>query len=72
MKESRKRLQGAQGSAKRKRKVQKDHLREFAERGSESLGTRLGQQPQARILVEGACYLLFVCRDQSHPPNLQD
>lgn len=70
MKESRNRLQGARMDlARRKRKDQRDHPREFAERGNESLGTA---QPRARILVEGACYLVFACRDQCHPPNLQD
>jgi hypothetical protein len=69
MKESRIRLQGARVDlARRKRKVQRDHPREFAERGNESLGTA---QPRARILVEGACYLAFACRDLCHPPNLQ-
>ena len=69
-KESRNRLQGAQRDLdRRKRKDQRDHPREFAERGNENLGTA---QPRARILVEGACYLVFGRRDQSHPPNLQD
>ena len=71
MEVSRNRLQGARDSAKRKQKVQKAHPREFGERGNEILGTRLGAQPRARKLVEGACYLVSACRDLHHP-SLQD
>jgi hypothetical protein len=67
MKVSRNRLQGARGLAKRKRKVQKGRPLEFGERGNEILGTRLGAQPPARILVEGKCYLVSACRDLHHP-----